>query len=148
MSTFITDLEWEDYEATINNFHDDAFQQTVVWRRSISMFNKLGQTVNRTVDTDLKGLINYNHFRSWPINKESITGQVDKESMLLYINNQYLADLDLLDEAGVFKFNPDLDKFIVDNIEYAAKGNSQTAQTKTKKLLHFIVLKREEKNTI
>jgi hypothetical protein len=147
MAPFISDAEWQQYEDDINSFNNDAFQQSITWVKSINIFDTFGREKPKTKSVELKGLINYNHFRSWPINKESITGQIDKESMLLYLNHNYLLELGLINENGIFDFKPDLDKFIIDGLEYSAKGNSQTAQTKNKTLLHFIVLKREEKST-
>lgn len=147
MAPFISEAEWQQYEDDINSFNDDAMQQPITWVKSISIFDALGREKLKTKTVELKGLINYNHFRSWPINKESITGQIDKESMLLYLNHKYLLESGYIGESGTFDFKADLDKFIVDGFEYSAKGNSQTAQTKNKTLLHFIVLKREEKLT-
>jgi hypothetical protein len=147
MSFFISDQEWEEYENTVNEFHQDAFQQSIIWKSSITVFNKDGEEVNRYKDNNLKGLIHYNHFRSWPINGQTLTGQIDKQSCMLFLNNKYLNDNGYLDSGGNFNFNPGSDQFLIDNVLYRAKGDSGAAQTKDKNILHFIILQREETET-
>lgn len=147
MSFFLSDAEWAEYEDAVNAFHNDAFQQPIVWRKLVSTFDSIGREKTRYINDTLLGIIQYNHFRSWPINIESVTGQIDNQSMLLFLNNKYLEDRNLLNSEGQFEFKPDTDRFTVNGVEYVAKGDSQTAQTKNKALLHFIVLKREEIKT-
>lgn len=147
MAFFLSDAEWEEYENTVNSFHEDAFQHPVKFIRVLTYFDGNGKEVSREEVIDIKGLIHYNHFRSWPINTESIGGQIDRQSVLLFLNNKALEELNLIDENGNFSFKPADDKFEVAGLRYVGKGESQTAQSKEKALLHFIVLKREEYQT-
>lgn len=146
---FISNEEWAEYEKTINDFHDDAFQQELKWIRNILPVNIHGEdTESRYLPpVTLRCLIQFNHFRSWPINKESEAGQIDSESMLVFINIAYLKNLGYTDANDNWLYDPGLDRFEVDGVVYVDKGNSKTAQAKDKALLHFMVLKREELNT-
>jgi hypothetical protein len=146
---FITDQEWAQYAAELNDFHNDAFQQSIIWHRSLLRISKDGEDDNPSTlqPITLKCLIQYNDFRSWPITKDTITGGLDAESMLVFLNLSYLGSLGYLNEFGQFEYQPDLDKFEVNGLIYVDKGNSQTAQAKDQPLLHFLVLKREELET-
>lgn len=149
MAPFIDDTEWAEYEDDINDFHNDAFQQSLIWHRTLLRLDVNGNDSNPTtkVPITLKCLIQYNHFRSWPISKESIPGQIDAESVLVFINVEYLKREGFTNIHNQFKYDPGLDRFEIDGIMYVDKGNSKTAQTKDKTLLHFLVLKREEIET-
>lgn len=146
---FISDQEWADYERDINLFHNDAFQQEIIWHRTLLSISQNGEDDNPTnmEPITLRCLIQYNDFRSWPINKETVGGELDSESMLVFINLAYLGTLGYLNSFGQFEYRPDLDRFEVNGVTYVDKGNSQTAQSKSNPLLHFLVLKREELTT-
>lgn len=137
--------DWQSHIDIVNDFHNDAFQQDVIWQRTIRKLSSHGEDSGpKTENIILKGLLQYNNFRSWPINKDEITGQVDNESNLLYLNLQYLKDNNYLNSDGQFIFDPGMDKFIINGVKYSPKGDSQAAQASDTVLFHFIVLKREE----
>lgn len=143
MAPFISTAEWGDFENIINDFANDAWQQLIVWKKCIRATDKLGDDSNPLYkENELRGLVNYNHFRSWPINTQQITGEIDKESILLYLNTKYLADNNYLNANGLLKFNPTLDIFTIDGLEYKASGDSKTSQTDSKTLVNFIILRR------
>lgn len=146
--TLITDTQWQEYEDAINQFHSDAFQENILWISIINKIDKFGEDGNeKKKEINLKGLITYNYFRSWPMNKDTQTGEIDKESILVFFNNKYLSDLGYINVNGQFKFDPSKDRFKVRGVQYKASGDSQVSQTKDKPLLHFIILKREEIDT-
>jgi len=143
--SFLTPEEWVEYETVINDFHDDAFQEDIHWLTLVNKVNPFGEDGDEKVqDVPLKGLISYNYFRSWPMNKGTTTGEIDKESCMMYLNNQYLSDNGYLNANGQFKFNPGLDRFAIRGITYKATGDAQISQANGKPLLHFVILKREE----
>lgn len=150
MNNFITDSEWAEYEGIINDFHNDAFQNSFIWLKSIRSLDSNGSDDSPLYSRiPLLGLFQDNHFRSWPINSDTLTGQIDKESVLLYINNNYLESIAggiYINEFKRWKINPGLDKFIYEGVTYTAKGDSSSAQTKDKTLLHFVVLARDYVN--
>lgn len=144
MSYYLTPQEWLEYETAINNFQEDAFRQVITWNRCIRALNTDGNDSQPLYkEATLKGLIQYNDFRSWPINADTPTGEVDKESILVFLNNKFLDDNGFLNAHGQFNFKPSLDKFIINGIRYKSKGDSQTAQSFSSPLLHFMVLLRD-----
>lgn len=149
MAFFLTQAEWDQYISDIFSFcEEDAFKQEIIWKKSIGALNSDGSDDGPMYsDKTLLGLIQYNDFRSWPINTDSITGEIDKESMMLLLSNKFLAENGYLNTQGIFKFDPSLDKFLVNGVLYKAKGDSQTAQANNTTLLHFIILKRDTVDT-
>lgn len=144
----LTQAQWDKYTTAINDFHDDAFQQDVILRQLITVDDIHGEDTNqRTEDFLLKGLIQYNYFRGWPINQVRDSGEIDKESCTLYLNVKYLSERSLLNPENHLLFDPALDRFLIDGIVYKAFGDSKAAQAKGSTLLIFIILKREETNT-
>jgi len=145
MSYFLTTEEWLEYEDVINSFSEDTFNQEITWLRCVRSLSVDGSDDNPLYnEVVIKGLIHYNVFRSWPINLNTSTGQVDSESALLLLNNKYLNDNGYLNEHGQFKMRPSLDKFIINGLRYVNKGDSQAAQTyNNNPLIHFIVLLRD-----
>lgn len=142
----ISDAMWAKYASIIDNFHDDANQQTVIWKRTISTRDRFGiKTTDEEIE--LKALIQYNFFRNWPINRITTSGEVDKESMLMYLNVEYLRENNYLTNENQFIFNQGYDRFIVEGIPYKPMGDSKAAQAKDKTLLVFIILQREEVST-
>lgn len=140
--------DWQNYIDTMNAWQDDAFQQPVTWDRYLVTRDLDGEgTNNRFLPTPLKGLIQYNYFRSWPITKIKDSGEIDKESLLLFLNIQYLKDNQWANTEGQFLFNPAYDRFIINGVKYKAMGEAQAAQASNAPLFVFMVLKREELNT-
>lgn len=145
---FLSSADWQEYKDIINEFHEDANQEPIIWRRMTSNLHRYGEDGGEThVDTNLLGLVQYNFFRSWPINKTTTTGELDKESCMLYLNIEYLRGLGFLTADEQFAFRPAEDRFLIDGKLYKAAGDSQAAQAHDENLLLFIVLKREETDT-
>lgn len=141
----MTQADWDAHIDAINSFAEDAFQQEVTWIKSASTLSKNGEDdINRTISLMIKGIIQYNYFRSWPSDKKDVAGEVDGESCLIYLNLKYLNDMGYLNANNQFKFSPVLDRFVIEGLTYKADGDSQTAQAGDKPILHFIILKREE----
>lgn len=141
----MTQADWDAHEKAINDYHEDAFQQDVIWKRLITNLSINGEDgAERSNDITLKGLIVYNFFRSWPMNKPDTTGEIDQESCVLYLNNKYLNDNGYLNINGQFNFKPVEDRFIINGVIYKPSGDAQISQTNYKTLLHFVILKREE----
>lgn len=140
--------DWDEYINVLNEYHQDAFQQDIIWNRKVVINDTNGEDSNeRTLDIALKGLVGYNHFRSWPINKVSEAGELDKESLIVYFNLEYLNSLGYTNARGQFKFNPGTDKFTLRGVTYKPLGDSEAAQAHDKPVFCFIILKREELTT-
>ena len=144
----MTQEQWDDYINIINEWQEDAFQQDITWLKTATVISKNGEDNNhRFKEINLKGLIQYNQFRAWPITQTTDSGETDKESILVYFNIKYLKDLGYTNNHDQFKFNPDYDRFLINGLTYKAFGESQVAQAGAKPLLVFIILKREEIET-
>lgn len=145
MGFLLSDSEWDQYANDIDQFmNEDVALQPVEWLQCIRPADLNGDDLEPLYSsTDLQGIITYNQFRTWPINTQTITGDNDKESCLLFMNTKWLEDNDYNNLQGLFAFDPVLDRFIVDGIMYKASGDSKTSQVKSKTLLTFIVLRRE-----
>ncbi len=144
----LTDDDWQEYIDIIDEFHEDANQQEVIWRKLTNNFNRWGEDGGETYeDIPTLGLVQYNFFRSWAINKTTSTGELDKESCMVFFNQKYLSDNGWLTTNNQFKFRPGEDRFIIDGELYKARGNSKAAQANDQTLLIFIILKREETDT-
>lgn len=145
----MTDADWQKYYDVINTWQQDAFQEPFNWFTAYSRTHNYGEDSNirRWKVKELKGLIQYNYFRSWPMTQSTDAGEMDKESILLYINIAHLASLNALNEHSQFVLNPGLDRFVVRGRVYKAQGDSHAAQAKDRPLFVFIILKREETET-
>lgn len=144
----MTQAQWDAYENILNEWQEDAFQQIITWRKSVVILSKHGEDNNeRFEDKELRGLIQYNYFRAWPINQPSDSGELDKESCLLYLNIKHLRDNGYTNNFNQFKFDPAMDRFVINGVTYKAFGDSQVAQAHNKPLFVYIILKREETET-
>jgi len=149
MPNYVDNNDWIDYKNVVNEFHEDAFQQEITLRRVVK--GGLDPHGEDTPDSYtvliLKGLLQYNDYRTWPSTKNTSSGEVDKQNTLLYLNIKYLKDNNLTNGDGFLDFDPGHDRFILKGQEYKALGESQTAQASDEPLLQYIILKREEKDT-
>lgn len=144
----MTKEQWDTYAGILDEWQEDAFQQDIIWRKSVVVLSKHGEDNNvRFIDKELKGLIQYNYFRAWPINQPTDSGELDKESCLLYLNIKYLKSMGYTNSYDQFQFEPTMDRFIINGVTYKAFGDSQVAQAHNKPLFIYIILKREEVET-
>ena len=148
MAKFLKPSVWKKYVDTMNDWQEDAFQQTVEWRTSLTL-SKNGEdnNWNRYVSRELKCLIHYNYFRSWPMTQSTDTGEIDKENCMIYFNIKYLRDLGLVTDKDQFKYDPGVDRFIINGVMYKGMGDSQVGQAYDMPLWIFIICKREETET-
>lgn len=143
----MTPADWQRYEDVINEFQEDAFQQIITWRRRATTVDPHGEDSNiRYEDLELKGLVHYNHFRSWPLTSYTETGEIDKQNCMVFLNIAYLKTLGLA-QNGQLEFEQSYDRFIINGTEYQPAGDSQVAQANDQPLFIFIVLKRTDKPT-
>ena len=141
----ITPNQWADFRKAMKVAHDSFNQQIIIWQKALIIDNPFGEDSGRKYqDIQLKGLIQYNWFRTWPANTETKTGTVDKESCVLILNKEYLQSLNLLNGNKYFNFSPGDDYFIINGIRYRASGDSDLSQANNDPVLFFIVLRREE----
>lgn len=140
--------DWQMHIDAINNWHNDAFQEDIIWHKNIVNRNYHGEDYGYNYDDiTLKGLVNYNFFRTWPIDQMTDTGEIDKQSCVLMMNLKYLESRGFLNENQQFDFNPGDDKFTINGVLHVASGDSHISQAFNDPLMCFIILKREEIET-
>ena len=143
MSSLLNTAAWENYKKVINLSHNDFFQETIVWKKLIKRLNRYEDNNNITYDTiNLKCLLAFNVFRSWPTTIETEAGALDSENMVMYLNLNYLMGAGYLSPDNNFKFDPALDYFIYAGQKYRSAGEMPAAQAKDEPLLVMIILKR------
>lgn len=146
----LSDAQWAQYKKVIDKASESFNQDTITWHRHVRSFQRYGEdaAVNEHyTDITLNTLVAYNIFRTWPMTKESIGGQLDAENIVMILNKQYLEDLGYLNASGFFAMDPGMDKFTHRGIEYHASGETEVAQAGSEALMFYIVLAREETPT-
>ena len=129
---FLSDNDWIEYINVINEFASDASQESIIWKRSRGGLDRY-QEDNPTERFDtitLKGLVLYNVFRTWPIDRDSETGMLDNQNCMVFLTNKVLNDLGYLNANGYFNFNHAADEFEIAGIKYRPAGDTQAAQAK------------------
>jgi hypothetical protein len=141
---------WATYKNIINSAHDMFNQDEIIWfktRHNLQRFGEDDKSLKHYDQIPLKVLIGYNVYRSWPMTKETESGSIDKESILLIINKKYLNDLGYINANGNFDFSPGDDYFTHQGQKLRASGETPAAQANDEPLLVYIILKRMETNT-
>ncbi len=136
---------WQSYKNVINTFHKSVGKQTIIWRRLVANVDRYGEGNSKvTVDTPMEVLMGYNDGRTWPTNRLDQQGIRDEESLWLYLNIEHLREQGFLTPNNYLDFNPGLDRFIVQGVEYLGMGDISSSQTDTDPLYILLVLKRDE----
>lgn len=140
--------QWDMHNNAINDYHYDTFQDDLIWVRNIITTSKHGEDNNiRGSETILKCLVYYNVFRTWPIDQPTDTGEIDKQSCMVYLNKKWLKENNYLNSDDNLEFDQVQDRFILNGIKYQSTGDSDISQAHNNPLLFFLILKREEVNT-
>jgi len=145
----ISTAAWNRYKDIINEAHDDFNQDTITWARHQQTRVELFRDgiENNYQEVELKVLVGYNYFRTWPITSHDGDGELDSQNMVLYINVKYLKDNGWADINNYLDFNPANDFFIHRGIKYKGEGDTFIAQAKDEPLMFLLVLRREEETT-
>ena len=145
---FMSQENWDMHNNAINDWHEDAFQEDIIWLKNYINRDYHGEDDNHKFDTiTLKGLVTYNFFRSWPIDMATDTGEIDKQSCMVMFNLKWLGDNGHLNADGQLDLNPGDDKFILNGVTHVPSGDSHISQAYDNPLLFFLILKREEIST-
>lgn len=142
----VPSLAWDKYKAIINDFIDnDAGKQPFIWLRKISQLSAFGEDIsNNYIPVKLNGLFQYNYIRTWPANRDSISGELEGENMVLYISVRLLKENGYTDPYGYPDINWSEDRFLIEGKVYKPDGDTKVAQANNEALLFFVILKREE----
>lgn len=142
----VSDVDWTQYKNIINDFIDnDSGRQPFLWLRKIEQPLAYGEDSGVVYEpVQLDGLFMYNYIKTWPINPQSLTGELDIANMVLYISARLLSENGFLDDFGYWDYNWSEDRFIVNGKVYKPGGDTQVAQAKDEALLFFVTMKRED----
>jgi hypothetical protein len=144
MGELISEADWAAYRQIINDASDTFGQQPITWNVVTKRLAFSGD--DRDPDTishiSLVGLCQYNVFKLWPNTKESDGGELDKESMAIILNKDYLRNLGYLNGDGNFNYNPEMDNFTINGEIYYPAGDTQVSQAFDDPLHIYIILKR------
>lgn len=146
----INSAQWQVYKNVINKAHDSFNQDSITWHRHSRGLQRYGEDTKANENYDhitLECLIGYNIFRTWPMTKETTSGALDGENIVLMLNKKYLEDLGYLNSNEFFGMDPGKDKFTHRGINYRAAGETEVAQAGDEPLMFYVVLKREETET-
>ena len=95
-----------------------------------------------------QALCYYNAFRNWPINKATVTGELDDENLSILVTKSYIEQLGHLTPEGYWDFNWSEDRFVINGITYKPSGDTQVAQAKDEALVFMVILKRDRDTKI
>ena len=142
-SRYVKNVDWDRYKHVVQKFlEDDSGRQTIGWCRHIDQMLMMGEDKSPKYTLVLiEALCYYNAFRNWPINKATVSGELDDENLVILIPKSAVQKY--LNDAGYFQFNWSEDRFIINGIPYKPDGDTQVAQAKDEAIVFQIILKRD-----
>lgn len=140
---YVRNRDWDRYKHIVQKFlEDDSGRQTVAWCRNIDQPLFMGEDVKPKYElVPIEVLCYYNAFRNWPINKATVSGELDDENLVILIPKSSITDY--LNTMGYFKFNWSEDRFIINGISYKPDGDTEVAQAKDEAIVFQIIIKRD-----
>ena len=148
----IGNLNWDRYKGIINDIHHEFNQETIIWRRFTHGLQRWGEGAESDktfIDIELKCLIGYNDFRTWPITEGTLAGAIDKQNMYILVNIKYLRDMGYLSTSRnrYLDINLDHDYFIYQGQKWIFAGETPVAQAKDEPLLFQVIVRVAETET-
>lgn len=143
----ISEKIWNRYKGIIQSFlEQDSGLKPITWLKSLSQPLPFGEDVGFTfVSKELKVLVGYNSYRTWPINQVTNSGEKDNESCYILMSMRLLEEEGHL-LNGKFDFDKTIDRFIIDGITYKSSGDTHYDQASDTDNLVMVILKRVEDN--
>lgn len=142
----VPNAAWDKYKDIISRFmNQDAARQTIIWARHVNQMLSHGEDyIPKFFNVEIEGLCNFNYFRSWPINVETVTGELDEENLSVLISRDYLQEHGYLDKNGYWKLNWSQDRFVIEGQIYKPFGDSNIAQAKDESVCFMVILRRDK----
>jgi hypothetical protein len=126
----------------------DTFgHKEVQWVRRVEVHDQWNEGEFTTEIINLRTLPNYNVVRTWPIDMNTETGELDRQTIQLYFHKPYLENLGFINANGAFAYDSGHDRFILDGITYEPEGDTPASTARDEDQWITIILKREEKAT-
>lgn len=142
-SRYVRNADWDRYKHVVQKFlEDDSGRQTIGWCRHIDQMLYMGEDKSpKYTLVVIEALCYYNAFRNWPINKATVSGELDDENLVILIPKSSIQQY--LNSHGYFQFNWSEDRFIINGIPYKPDGDTDVAQAKDEAIVFQIILKRD-----
>ena len=145
----VSDALWKKYKKMVGWGAESFNKDQVIFAHQDSNVDRWGEDINITdplfTYTNLDVLVQYNYFKTWPSNKETESGQIDRQTMVFLFNREYLRGLGgFLDAHGNFQIEPSADYFIHRGQEYRIEGDTLIAQAQDDPLHVMVIVRRQE----
>ena len=105
ISRYLNNKTWDRYKRIITEFIDfDAGRQDIIWAKKVNQFlDHAEDSLPSYYEIHIEALCYYNSFRNWPINKATVSGELDDENLSILISKSYIERLGYLDEHGYWR---------------------------------------------
>jgi len=148
MSNLIGNTGWANFRAAMKDAHDTFHQKDIVWHRQKANMDRYGEDAANGYDTViLKAQLNYNYMRSWPVTFRTETGDLDRQSVQILLNKDYLRENGYINAAGYFVYDQSLDYFVIDGLKHVPMGDTPVSQAYEDDILFTIIVKRDDTRT-
>lgn len=137
---------WAKFKAVMRNAHDTFNQDIITWRRWVEGTTQLynEEPSGTFVEINLKVLMFYNTFRTWPITQKEVSGEIDNQNTVVMINREYLGELGYLTAEGQMDYQPDKDYFYHRGKVYKPEGDTLVSQAHNDPLHIYLILRVQE----
>lgn len=147
-SRYVKNRDWDRYKHIVQKFlEDDSGRQSIGWCKHLDQMLPMGEDCYPQYHLIvIESLCYYNAFRNWPINKSTVSGELDDENLVILIPKSAVKQY--LNRDGYFQFNWSEDRFIINGIPYKPDGDTEVAQAKDEPIVFQIILRRDRDTVI
>lgn len=144
-AALVPNKSWDRYKRIISTFMDkDAGRQSIIWAKNVDQLLTHGEDyIPKYYKIEIEALCFYNAFRNWPINKATVSGELDEENLSILVTMEYIESIGYLNKDGYWDFDWSKDRFVINGQVYKPSGDTQVAQAKDQALVFMVILKRD-----
>lgn len=141
----VPNKSWDRYKRIISTFMDkDAGRQSIIWAKNVDQLLTHGEDcIPKYYRIEIEALCFYNAFRNWPINKATVSGELDEENLSILVTREYIESIGCLNKDGYWDFDWSKDRFVINGQVYKPSGDTQVSQAKDQALVFMVILKRD-----
>lgn len=141
----VPNKSWDRYKRIISTFMDkDAGRQSIIWAKNVDQLLTHGEDyIPKYYRIEIEALCFYNAFRNWPINKATVSGELDEENLSILVTREYIESIGYLNKDGYWDFDWSKDRFVINGQVYKPSGDTQVSQAKDQALVFMVILKRD-----
>lgn len=144
-AALVPNKSWDRYKRIISTFMDkDAGRQSIIWAKNVDQLLTHGEDyIPKYYRIEIEALCFYNAFRNWPINKVTVSGELDEENLSILVTTEYIESIGYLNKDGYWDFDWSKDRFVINGQVYKPSGDTQVSQAKDQALVFMVILKRD-----